>query len=115
MLLIAGNSMAMTVRDRIPEVALLRTLGFGSARIAFLLFGEAIALGIVGGLIGAAGAMAIFAGGLNLGTITSGLGLIAITPTVIVESIIVAIAVSVDERHVPDRGRAAGGAGDGAA
>ena len=28
-LLIAGNSTAMTVRDRIPEVALLRTLGFG--------------------------------------------------------------------------------------
>jgi putative ABC transport system permease protein len=92
--LIAGNSMAMTVRDRIPEVALLRTLGFDSARIALLLFGEAIALGLVGGMIGAAGALAIFAGGMNLGTITSGLGLIAITPAVIIESMVVAIAVS---------------------
>jgi putative ABC transport system permease protein len=103
-LLIAGNSMAMTVRDRIPEVALLRTLGFGSGRIAFLLFGEAIALGVVGGLIGAAGAIAIFAGGMNLGTITSGLGLIAITPAVVIESIVAAIAVSVTSGTFPIAG-----------
>lgn len=103
-LLIAGNSMAMTVRDRIPEVALLRTLGFGSARIALLLFGEAIASGIAGGLLGAAGALAIFAGGLNLGTITSGLGLIALTPAVVVESIIVAVTVSVMSGTFPIAG-----------
>ncbi len=103
-LLIAGNSMAMTVRDRIPEVALLRTLGFGSARIALLLFGEAVALGIAGGLIGAVATLAIFAGGMNLSTITSGLGLIAITPAVAIESIVVAIAVSVMSGTLPIAG-----------
>jgi putative ABC transport system permease protein len=103
-LLIAGNSMALTVRERIPEVALLRTLGFGGARIAMLLFGEAIALGLVGGIIGAACAGAIFAGGVNLGTVTSGLGLIALTPAVIVESIMVAIAVSIMSGTFPIAG-----------
>jgi putative ABC transport system permease protein len=94
-MLIAGNSMAMTVRDRIPEVALLRTLGFGGGRISCLLFGEAALLGLAGGAIGAAGALALFAGGIDLGTITSGLGLISVTPAVAVESLVVAIAVSI--------------------
>lgn len=103
-LLIAGNSMAMTVRDRIPEVALLRTLGFGGNRIALLLFGEAVVLGVVGGAIGAAAALAMFAGGMNLGTLTRGMGLIAITPAVVVESILVAIAVSVMSGTLPIAG-----------
>jgi putative ABC transport system permease protein len=49
-LLISGNSMALTVRERIPEVALFRTLGFGRWHIGYLLFAEAVFLGLAGGL-----------------------------------------------------------------
>jgi len=104
LLLIAGNSMAMTVRDRIPEVALMRTLGFNGIRIGYLLFGEAVLLGIVGGLIGAAAALALFAGGMNLGAVTNGLGLIAMTPAVVSQSIGVAIAISVMSGTLPIAG-----------
>ncbi|MGO9451757.1 MAG: ABC transporter permease [Candidatus Binataceae bacterium] len=103
-LLIAGNSMAMTVRERIPEVALLRTLGFGQARIGYLLFGEAMLLGLIGGVLGAAGAIYLFAGGMDVGTITSGLGLISITPPVALASVLMAIAVSLISGTLPIAG-----------
>ena len=103
-LLISGNSMAITVRERIPEVALFRTLGFGRWQIGYLLFAEAIFLGLAGGLLGAGGAMLMFAGGINLTTITNGLGLISITPTVALLSLITSIGVSVLSGTVPIAG-----------
>jgi putative ABC transport system permease protein len=103
-LLISGNSMAITVRERIPEVALFRTLGFGRWHIGYLLFAEAIFLGLAGGLLGAGGAMLMFAGGMNLTTITNGLGLISITPAVALLSLIISIGVSVLSGTVPIAG-----------
>jgi putative ABC transport system permease protein len=103
-MLISGNSMAMTVRDRIPEVALLRTLGFRTARIAGLLFGEAIVLGAAGGALGAGTALALFAAGIDLGAITRGLGLISVSPAVALASFVAAIAVSVVSGTVPVAG-----------
>jgi len=103
-LLIAGNSMAMTVRDRIPEVALLRTLGFGRWRIAYLLFGEAMLLGIVGGALGSVEALLLFVRGADLGNLTSGLALIAVSPAIALVSFTTAIAVSVLSGTVPVTG-----------
>lgn len=103
-LLIAGNAMAMTVRDRISEVALLRTLGFGTGTIAYLLFGEAALMGLVGGAIGAGGAFALFAGGLDLGAITRGLGLISVSPAVAILSLAAAVIVTVVSGTVPVAG-----------
>jgi putative ABC transport system permease protein len=100
-LLIAGNAMAMTVRERIPEVALLRTLGFSRARIGCLLLGEAALLGLIGGLLGALTAFALFAGGADMGSLTSGLGLISVTPTVAIVTLLVAIVVSVVAGTLP--------------
>ena len=103
-LLIAGNSMAITVRERIPEVALLRTLGFGQSLIAYLLFAEALLLGLAGGVLGAGVAMLLFAGGIDLNTITNGIGLISITPAVAILSLFTAIAVSIVSGTLPIAG-----------
>jgi putative ABC transport system permease protein len=100
-LLISGNSMAITVRERIPEVALFRTLGFARWHIGYLLFAEAIFLGLAGGLLGAGGAMLLFADGMDLSTITNGFGLISITPAVALLSLITSTGVSVLSGTVP--------------
>ena len=73
-LLIAANSMAMMVRDRISEVAVMRALGFTRTHIAILLFTEAALIGLAGSIIGAGLALAIFAHGIRLGEITGMLG-----------------------------------------
>ena len=51
-LLVSGNTMAMTIRERTREVAVLKTLGFTKGRILSLYVGEAITISLIGGLIG---------------------------------------------------------------
>jgi putative ABC transport system permease protein len=51
-LLVSANTVAMTVRERTRETAILRTLGFTPAEIRELILGEAGLLSLVGGTIG---------------------------------------------------------------
>src|SRR6202040_435821 len=50
-LLIAANSTAMMVRERISEVAVMRSLGFSRGAVSILLFGECALIGAIGGLV----------------------------------------------------------------
>jgi putative ABC transport system permease protein len=60
LLLVMGNTMAMTVRERTREVGMLKALGFQRGTIARLFVGEALLVTTVGALIGIGGAMLIF-------------------------------------------------------
>lgn len=51
-LLVSGNTMAMSVRERIKEVGVLKTLGFTNGTILGLIVGEALTIAVVGGAIG---------------------------------------------------------------
>ena len=53
-LLVCANTMAMSIRERTREVAVLRTLGFTRGSILRLLLCESIAISLIGGLIGVA-------------------------------------------------------------
>jgi putative ABC transport system permease protein len=62
LLLVVGNTMAQSVRERIPELAVLKTLGFSDGSVLGFVFAEAFVLCLFGGLVGlalatAAGAM----------------------------------------------------------
>jgi putative ABC transport system permease protein len=52
-LLVSANTMAMSVRERTREVAVLKTLGFTRNSILGLFVGEAVSLAMVGGALGA--------------------------------------------------------------
>ena len=52
-LFVAGNTMAMSVRERTTEVAVMRTLGFPAATIFALIVGEGLVVSILGGALGA--------------------------------------------------------------
>ncbi|MDR3699518.1 MAG: FtsX-like permease family protein [Candidatus Sulfopaludibacter sp.] len=51
-LLVSANTMAMSVRERVREVGVLKTLGFTPGTILQLILGEACAISVAGGLIG---------------------------------------------------------------
>ena len=51
-LLLTGNTMAQAFRERVPELAVLKTLGFTDVHVALLVLGEAVLLCIVGGALG---------------------------------------------------------------
>jgi putative ABC transport system permease protein len=57
-LILTGNTMAQAIRERIPELAILKTVGFSDAAVTALVLGEAVLLLVLGGALGMAGAMA---------------------------------------------------------
>ena len=78
MLLVAGNTMAQSFRERIPELAILKTLGFSDISVMLMVLVEAVVISLIGGIAGlflakivisgAATAMASTLPGLNLST-----------------------------------------------
>jgi len=52
-LLVSANTMAMSIRERTREVAVLKTLGFTRGTVLALFMGESVSLAAFGGLLGA--------------------------------------------------------------
>lgn len=53
-LFVAANTMAMAVRERTTEIAVMRTLGFSAPVVFVLVAGEALLIASAGGVVGAA-------------------------------------------------------------
>jgi putative ABC transport system permease protein len=51
-LLVAGNTMAHAVRERIPEMAVLKTVGFSNGSVLALVLTESIVIAVLGGSVG---------------------------------------------------------------
>ncbi|HRO62304.1 ABC transporter permease [Thermomonas sp.] len=54
LLLLTGNTMAQAVRERIPELAVLKTIGFSNRSVLWLVLAESILLVVLGGVLGLA-------------------------------------------------------------
>jgi putative ABC transport system permease protein len=52
-LFVAGNTMAMSVRERTTEIAVMRTLGFPASTVFLLVVGEGLVVSVIGGAAGA--------------------------------------------------------------
>ena len=60
LLFLAGSTMAQSIRDRLPEIGVLKALGFGDRMVWMLVFAEAAMLSIVAAAAGLAIAAAVF-------------------------------------------------------
>ena len=54
LLILTGNTMVQAVRERIPELAVLKTIGFTDRSILGLVLAESVLLLLIGGLLGLA-------------------------------------------------------------
>lgn len=50
--LVTANSMAMSMRERVTEIAVLKAIGFSRSRILFMILGESSLIALLGGLLG---------------------------------------------------------------
>ncbi|HVZ99460.1 MAG TPA: FtsX-like permease family protein [Caulobacterales bacterium] len=63
-LMVVGNTMVMSIRERTAEIGVLKTLGFSSGRVMRMVLAESLALSLTGALLGL-GVAAIILLGLN--------------------------------------------------
>jgi len=89
-LFLCANSVAESVRERIPEFAVLKTIGFGDRQVAVLVFLEAALPAVAGAVLGAALAAALSSFTSRLGE-GSGLNL----PAASISGGIVALALGI--------------------
>lgn len=52
LLLVTGNTMAISVRERTPELAILKAIGFSDRAVLLFVLGESVSIALVGGAIG---------------------------------------------------------------
>jgi putative ABC transport system permease protein len=50
--LVAATAMAMSMRERTTEIAVLKAIGFSRARVLVSILGEAVAITVLGGIVG---------------------------------------------------------------
>jgi putative ABC transport system permease protein len=52
LILVAANSMAMAMRERVTEIAVLKAIGFERGRVLLMVLGEAVVVAVLGGVFG---------------------------------------------------------------
>lgn len=52
--LVAGNAMAMAMRERTTEIAVLKAIGFSKLRVLWMIVGESVVIATLGGVFGVA-------------------------------------------------------------
>jgi putative ABC transport system permease protein len=63
LLLVTGNTMAIAVRERTPELAILKALGYSNRFILFYVLAESVSIALIGGTLGILVAKIITLGG----------------------------------------------------
>lgn len=81
-LLIVGNAMAGAIRERTGEIAVMKTVGFKSSRIARIVVGETVLLALIGGMLGLGLASLIIPAVRNAPGLGQFFGRLAMTPTI---------------------------------
>ncbi|MDA2925540.1 FtsX-like permease family protein [Acidobacteria bacterium AH-259-L09] len=71
-ILVAANTMAMSIRERVREIGVLKALGFRKLQILSLLLGESICLALGGALIGSWSARILYSG-VSMAKVTGGM------------------------------------------
>ena len=89
MLLVTGNTMAQTVRERIPELAVLKTIGFSDISMLFWVLGESVSLALIGSVFALLIDIAVVAG--IAASVNAFLPGLAMTPEIFLQGIGLAV------------------------
>jgi putative ABC transport system permease protein len=100
-LLVSANTLSMSVRERIREVGILKTLGFTPEMILVTLLGEAAVLALAGGVIGSVLAWGLCALIRGFQTPVQQLRMLSLTPLIALLSLLVALLIGLTSGLVP--------------
>ena len=100
-LMVTANTAAMAIRERVREIAVLKTLGFRRRTILALLLTESAAIALTGGVLGALAARAVFQ---RIDSVSLSQGFIKkllVTPDTIGWALAIAAAIGLASAAVP--------------
>ena len=100
-LLVSANTIAMSVRERVREVGILKTLGYTSGTILAIIVGEAVTISLVGAILGLALATLMTSAVRNMPTFNAQLETLTIQPSVAVLCLLVAAMIGLVSAFVP--------------
>jgi putative ABC transport system permease protein len=99
LLLVTGNTMAISVRERTSELAVFKAIGFSDRAVLFFVLAEALAIALFGGLLGILGALIIVPA---LGKALTGLlPSIVLAPSMLLFGLALAFAVGFASGVIP--------------
>jgi len=103
--LIVANTIAMSARERVTEMAVMRTLGFGQGHILGFILAEAIVMSLLAGVLGVA--LAKFAiipamvAGLNKTSVSAWLVNFRVSPATLAMAFVVSVGIGILAGFVP--------------
>lgn len=100
-LLVTGNTMAMSVRERVKEVGILKTLGYTPGLILSLLVGESLVISLVGGALGLWMAAALCGFLRSMPSTFADMSRITIQPAIIAIGLGVALVIGLIASLIP--------------
>jgi putative ABC transport system permease protein len=102
-LLVSANTISMSVRERVREVGIMKTLGFTPGGILSIILGEAAFISLIGGALGCLLALMLCQGVRNspAASYMPMLRVMGITPVVALVSLAVAVLIGVLSSVIP--------------
>jgi putative ABC transport system permease protein len=98
-LMIVGNTMALSIRERTREIGVLKTLGFSGPRILGMVLGESVLLALLGGVPGLAlAALIAYALRNSLTSIVPGF---AVSPEIVLQGLALMLALGLITGLIP--------------
>jgi putative ABC transport system permease protein len=102
LLLVTGNTMAIAVRERTAELAVLKAIGFSDISVLFFVLAESLVIAIVGGLLGLG--LAIVTIPVLADALNGRLPALVLTPEVLGLGLVTALLVGVISGLLPGIG-----------
>jgi putative ABC transport system permease protein len=100
-LLVSANTMAMSVRERVREVGILKTLGYSRLAVLGILLSESVLVALIGGILGLGIASGILSTLRGAPAMFVNLKALALPLWVIGASLLLAVAVGLASSFVP--------------
>ena len=102
LLLVTGNTMAISVRERTSELAVLKAIGFSDRSVLFFVLGESLVIALVGGLLGLLLAIAVIPVLAN--ALSGMLPALILSPALIAFGLLTALMVGIASGILPGVG-----------
>jgi len=100
-LLVSANTIAMSVRERVREVGVLKTLGYTSGTILTIILGEAVTISLVGAVLGLGLAVLMTGAVRSMPTFNAQLETLSLQPSVALLCLLFAALIGLVSAFVP--------------